>query len=80
MRRKRQQSQRDLAFTVKRSQNTIHLIESGNMKTLFEDLATLIAARLGVDWADLFTLEDHEVMPKVTNVEFIVHNASAVAS
>lgn len=50
------------------------------MKTLFEDLATLIAARLGVDWADLFTLEDHEVMPKVTNVEFIVHNASAVAS
>ena len=70
LRRKRQNrkySQRDLAFLVKRSQSTIYLLETGGMKTLSEDLALLIAARLDVDWEDYFTLEEHEVIPSVTN-------------
>jgi transcriptional regulator with XRE-family HTH domain len=60
-------SQRDLAFLVRRSQNTIHLLETGGMKTLSEDLALLIAARLDVDWEEYFVLEEHEVAPVVTD-------------
>ena len=59
-------SQRDLAFLVRRSQNTIYLLESGKMKTLSEDLALLIAARLEVEWEDYFDLEEFEVAPSVT--------------
>lgn len=60
-------SQRDLAGLVRRSQNTIHLLETGQMKTLSEDLALLIAARLHVDWEDLFDLEEHEILPTLTS-------------
>lgn len=60
-------SQRDLAFLVRRSQNTIHLLETGGMKTLSEDLALLIAARLDVEWEEYFQLEEHEVMPIVAD-------------
>lgn len=69
LRRKRMNqrfSQRDLAGLVRRSQNTIHLLETGQMKTLTEDLALLLAARLHVDWEDLFDLEEHEVVPPLT--------------
>lgn len=61
----RQYSQRDLAYLVRKSQNTISLLETGKMPTLTEDLALLIAARLGVDWEDYFDLEEHEVMPEM---------------
>ncbi|WP_157884105.1 helix-turn-helix transcriptional regulator [Arthrobacter alpinus] len=71
----RKYSQRDLAFLVKRSQNTIHLLETGGMKTLSEDLALLIAARLDVEWEDYFDLEEHEVVPKVTNAAHSIQNA-----
>lgn len=60
-------SQRDLAALVRRSQNTIHLLETGGMKTLSEDLAISIASRLHVPWEDLFELEEHEIMPKTTH-------------
>ncbi len=59
-------SQRDLAGLVRRSQAAIHQLETGKMKTLTEDLALLIAARLFTDWEDLFILEEHEVVPRVT--------------
>ncbi|WP_417364008.1 helix-turn-helix transcriptional regulator [Glutamicibacter arilaitensis] len=61
----RHYSQRDLAMLVRRSQTTIYLIETGQMKTLTEDLALHIAARLDVDWEDYFELEENEVMPSV---------------
>lgn len=61
----RHYSQRDLAMLVRRSQTTIYLIETGQMKTLTEDLALHIAARLDVDWEDYFELEENEVMPNV---------------
>lgn len=63
----RRYSQRDLAMLVKRSQTTIYLLETGQMKTLSEDLALHIAARLDVDWEDYFDLEEHEIMPKMTS-------------
>lgn len=87
LRRKRQNrkySQRDLAFLVKRSQSTIYLLETGGMKTLSEDLALLIAARLDVDWEDFFTLEEHEVMPSVKSSSHTItareHSEKKVAS
>lgn len=63
----RKLSQRDLAFLVRKSQNTISLLETGKMRTLTEDLALLIAARLDVDWEEYFELEENEVKPKVTD-------------
>lgn len=63
----RKYSQRDLAYLVRRSQNTIYLLENGKMKTLSEDLALLLAARLEVEWEDYFELEENEIAPTVTN-------------
>lgn len=63
----RKYSQRDLAYLVRRSQNTIYLLENGKMKTLSEDLALLLAARLEVEWEDYFELEENEIAPAVTN-------------
>lgn len=60
-------SQRDLAMLVRRSQTTIHLLETGGMKTLSEDLALHISARLDIDWEDFFLLEEGEVLPKMPN-------------
>lgn len=73
-------SQRDLAGLVRRSQATIHQLETGKMKTLTEDLALLISARLFVDWEELFTLEEHEVRPSVTSVVGNSKQKSATAA
>ena len=62
-------SQEDLAHLVRRSQNTISLLELGKMKTLTEDLAVAIAARLECDWEDLFVLEESEVAPMARSSE-----------
>lgn len=53
-RKRRQLSQRDLAFLCRCSQNAISLIERGALPTLSEDLALTIAKRLDVPWEDLF--------------------------
>ncbi len=69
IRRRRQQerfSQRDLAALVRRSQTTIWMIESGQLKTISEELAIAIASRLHRDWEELFDLEEHEVVPRLT--------------
>lgn len=65
LRRHKGYSQRELAFLVKRSQNTIHLIETGQLRSITEDLATALAGRLGRDWEELFT--EHEVTPMLTS-------------
>lgn len=64
-RKQRHYSQRDLAFLVRRSQNTIYLLEAGKMPTLSEDLALAISARLDVPWEDLFDEETIKPMPKM---------------
>ncbi|WP_309080314.1 helix-turn-helix domain-containing protein [Zhihengliuella sp.] len=68
LRRKRQNrrfSQTELGYLVRKTQQTISLLESGRMKTLSEELAIAIAARLDCDWEDLFLLEEGEAMPVV---------------
>lgn len=72
-------SQRDLAMLVRRSQTTIHLLETGGMKTLSEDLALHIAARLDVDWEDYFLLEEGDVLPDVKS-ESRITGRSVLAS
>ena len=66
-RKQRHYSQRDLAFLVRRSQAAIHKLEAGTMRTLSEDLALAIAARLDVPWEDLFTAEENKPMPELTS-------------
>lgn len=53
-RKRKDYSQRDLAALVKCAQNTISLLETGQMITLSEDLAMQIARRLDVPWEELF--------------------------
>ncbi|GAA3962776.1 helix-turn-helix transcriptional regulator [Gordonia caeni] len=62
-RKEKRYSQRELAFLVRRSQNTIHLIESGKLRSISEDLAVALAARLGRNWDELFIA--HEIVPVV---------------
>ena len=57
-RKRRQLSQRDLAFLCRCSQNAISLIERGELPTLSEDLALTIAKRLDVPWEDLFNARE----------------------
>lgn len=66
-RKQRHFSQRDLAYLVRRSQATIYQLESGNMKTLSEDLAISIAARLDVPWEELFEAHESAPVPPVTS-------------
>lgn len=65
-RQRRHLSQRELAFLAKCSQNAIHLLESGQMATLSEDLALSIAHRLDVPWEDLFEARDSTNMSQAT--------------
>lgn len=73
-------TQRDLAFLVRRSQATVWKLENGQLKTITEDLALAIAARLKRDWEELFTLEEHEIMPKLTSSLSIVDQPEVMAS
>lgn len=70
-------SQADLAFLVRKSQNTISLLELGKQKTLSEDLAVAIAARLDCDWEDLFVLEERELVPATRSSEYRTREAVA---
>lgn len=47
-------TQTDLAGLCRCSQTTIHLLETGKLMAITEDLALLLAKRLGVPWEDLF--------------------------
>lgn len=66
-RKQRRFSQRDLALLVRRSQQSISLIESGKMRNIGEDFAIAIAARLDVPWDELFEQREVVPMPEVTH-------------
>lgn len=66
-RKQRRFSQRELAFLVRRTQSTIYLIETGKLRSISEDLAIGIAARLDVPWEDLFDANKVEVVPGVAH-------------
>lgn len=53
-RKRRRLTQHELAYLCRCSQNTISLIEKGDLPTMSEDLALEIAHRLDVPWEDLF--------------------------
>ncbi|UQE73874.1 helix-turn-helix domain-containing protein [Gordonia sp. PP30] len=67
-RKQKRLTQRELAFLVKRSHTTIYKLESGALKTITEDLAISIAARLDQHWEDLFIDHEEVVAPQVSNV------------
>ena len=60
-------SQQQLATLIRRSQQTIHLLETGGMKTCTEGVAIGIAAWLGVPWEELFEAEEHDILPPVAD-------------
>ncbi|MGN6405102.1 helix-turn-helix transcriptional regulator [Sinomonas sp.] len=66
-RRQENLSQEQLGFLVKRSQTTIHLLETGRMTRLSEDLALALAVRLKRPWNELFELEDEERLGRRTD-------------
>ncbi|MGW4123675.1 helix-turn-helix transcriptional regulator [Nocardia sp. NPDC004711] len=57
-RKQRRYTQRELAMLVRRSHTTIWALESGKLRTVSEDLAIAIAARLDVPWAELFDAQE----------------------
>jgi len=76
-RERRHLSQRELAFLARCSQNSIHLLESGQMPTLSEDLALTIARRLDVPWEDLFEAREGSGMRRVTTARLSTHQAAS---
>ena len=73
-------TQRELGFLVKRSHTAIGAIETGKLKTISEDLALLIAARLEVDWEDYFDLEESEVVSSAQSAKHSTLNTKGVAA
>ncbi len=57
-RKEKRYSQRDLGHLVRRTQTTIHKIETGQLKNISEDLALALAGRLDRHWEDLFVAHD----------------------
>lgn len=66
-RKNRQYTCRELAMLVRRSHTTISKIETGKLKNISEDLALLIAARLGVEWEEYFIDHAADAVPAVSN-------------
>lgn len=66
-RKRRNLSQRDLAYLARCSQNAISLIEQGKLLTLSEDLAIEIAHRLDVPWEELFVIRDSSGVRRVAH-------------
>lgn len=67
LRKGKHYSQHQLAFLVRRSQQSISLIEKGDLKTISEDFAVALAARLDRDWEELFEAKEESSMPAVSN-------------
>jgi transcriptional regulator with XRE-family HTH domain len=72
-RKRRRYTQRELAFLVRCSQNTISLIEKGDMLTMSEDHALELAYRLDVPWEELFERRQH------SGVRRMAHGASSAS-
>lgn len=52
-------TQTDLAGLCRCSQTTIHLLETGKLMAVTEDLALVVARRLNVPWEDLFEAREN---------------------
>ncbi|AER47698.1 helix-turn-helix domain-containing protein [Mycobacterium phage Dori] len=67
-RKEKRYSQRDLGHLVRRTQTTIHKIETGQLKNISEDLALALAGRLDRHWEDLFVAHDDVSTPSASAV------------
>ncbi|KRQ21924.1 MULTISPECIES: helix-turn-helix transcriptional regulator [Mycobacteroides] len=67
-RKEKRYSQRDLGHLVRRTQTTIHKIETGQLKNISEDLALALAGRLDRHWEDLFVAHDEIPAPAMSGV------------
>lgn len=67
-RKEKRYSQRDLGHLVRRTQTTIHKIETGQLKNISEDLALALAGRLDRHWEDLFVAHDVPAVPELSAV------------
>ncbi len=59
-------TQRDLAHLVRRSQTAVHALETGRLRTVSDEFALAVAARLDAPWEELFEATDSSVAPRVT--------------
>jgi transcriptional regulator with XRE-family HTH domain len=66
-RKQRHFTQRDLAYLVRRSQTAIYALEAGKLRTISEDFAIAVAARLDVPWEELFEAHESDPVPAVAN-------------
>lgn len=66
-RKQRHYSQKQLAFLVNRSQQSLSLIERGEMRSITEDFAIALSSRLDVPWEDLFVAHEIEVGATVSS-------------
>lgn len=67
-RKKLRLTQRELAFLCRRTQTTIYKIENGQLKNITEGLALAIAARLDIEWEELFVAHEEASAPEVSAV------------
>lgn len=64
-RKQRHYTQRELAYLVRKSQTAIYAVETGKMRTISEDFAIALAARLDVPWEELFEAHEVNFMPSM---------------
>lgn len=70
-------TQSELGALCKCSQTTIHLLESGKLLAITEDLALTIARRLGVPWEDLFEARECLHVPGIASSKERSHRGVA---
>jgi putative transcriptional regulator len=76
----RRYTQRELAMLVRRTQTTIWAIENGTLTNISEDLALALAARLEVDWEELFDLREAEAVNTLPNDMHTTGHAALAAT
>jgi transcriptional regulator with XRE-family HTH domain len=67
LRKSKHYSQEQLAFLVRKTQQSISLIENGEMRNISEDFAIALAGRLDRDWEELFEAHEGAAIPAATN-------------
>lgn len=78
-RRQRHYTQRELAYLVRRSQTAIYALETGKLRTISEDFAIAVAARLDVPWEELFEVNESELLPSMASGTDSIRSTAEVA-
>ncbi|OZF09854.1 transcriptional regulator [Rhodococcus sp. 15-1154-1] len=67
LRKQNHYSQQQLGFLVRKTQQSISQIESGELKNISEGFAIALAGRLGREWEELFEACEESALPAVTS-------------